>query len=626
MSLQQKKSMTSVDVKAWIEETRENLRGVRVQNIYSVEGRRIILFKMKISDYKYLLLEPGKRAHLTRFTIELPQSPDLFTVSLRKYLRDQTIEELEQVGFDRILKIVFKNGFSLYIEILPRGEAILVDVDGKIVQATEFKIMKDREIKRGLIYTPPPLISKIPSVEECEIKMMEGKKQVLSKELGIPPEVIYEAEKRGKITPHEICYEISRIIDSSGKDGGFILLRNNKPVSFHPFYPTPGKEEEIIKYEKFNDAIDEFYLKLSTSLLKGEMSEEELKLSKMIEAVSKEIEEYQKRANELYELAGILMSKLSELRELKECVEKIRKEVGWERVKELCPGIVEANPSIGKVKINFQGIEVEIPITLDPYEYAQQLFDEAKKLKRKAESAKEHLLELKGKLELEAKKREQRIEALKSAFRRKSWYERFRWSITRNGFLIIAGRDVQQNTALVRRYLKENDIYLHADIQGAPSTILITEGKIPNESDIYDAAVIAASYSKGWNLGLPALDVFWVKGEQVSLSPPSGEYLRKGSFMVYGQKNYLKAIPLVLYLGIQTLEDGNLRLFVGSEESARKNSTPIAILMPGDMSPEETVKKLISIGMEKGLNLSSLSEEIKKALPGKSRIKALTNK
>ncbi|MEM0179571.1 MAG: NFACT RNA binding domain-containing protein, partial [Fervidicoccaceae archaeon] len=165
-------------------------------------------------------------------------------------------------------------------------------------------------------------------------------------------------------------------------------------------------------------------------------------------------------------------------------------------------------------------------------------------------------------------------------------------------------------------------IYLHADIQGAPSTVLITDGKSVAEEDIFDAAVIAAAYSKAWKENLTSIDVFWVKGNQVSLSPPSGEYLRKGSFMIYGQKNYIKNVYLMLYIGVQRTEDGYMRPIVGSESSVKINGIPIAALVPGDLSPDTVLEKLISIGKRLNLNLLPLREDLRLLIPGKAKIRA----
>jgi hypothetical protein len=59
------------------------------------------------------------------------------------------------------------------------------------------------------------------------------------------------------------------------------------------------------------------------------------------------------------------------------------------------------------------------------------------------------------------------------------WFEKFRWFITSENYLIIGGRDAQQNELLVKRYLRPRDVYLHADSHGAPT--LIIKNDTPSE-------------------------------------------------------------------------------------------------------------------------------------------------
>ena len=37
--------------------------------------------------------------------------------------------------------------------------------------------------------------------------------------------------------------------------------------------------------------------------------------------------------------------------------------------------------------------------------------------------------------------------------------------ISSDGFMVLAGRDAQQNELLVKRYMRPGDIYVHAEIQ-----------------------------------------------------------------------------------------------------------------------------------------------------------------
>jgi len=37
---------------------------------------------------------------------------------------------------------------------------------------------------------------------------------------------------------------------------------------------------------------------------------------------------------------------------------------------------------------------------------------------------------------------------------------------------VVSGRDAQQNELLVKRYLRAHDLYVHADLHGAATTIV----------------------------------------------------------------------------------------------------------------------------------------------------------
>jgi len=45
------------------------------------------------------------------------------------------------------------------------------------------------------------------------------------------------------------------------------------------------------------------------------------------------------------------------------------------------------------------------------------------------------------------------------------WFEKFHWFISTENFLVIAGRDAQQNEMIVKKYLDvHTDIYVHAGV------------------------------------------------------------------------------------------------------------------------------------------------------------------
>ena len=77
---------------------------------------------------------------------------------------------------------------------------------------------------------------------------------------------------------------------------------------------------------------------------------------------------------------------------------------------------------------------------------------------------------------------------------------RFYWFISSDNFLVIAGRDAQQNELLVRKYMdKKCDIYIHASIHGASSVIIKNPNNISTKlmiSTINQAATFCICRSK----------------------------------------------------------------------------------------------------------------------------------
>ncbi|MEM0061562.1 MAG: hypothetical protein QW726_06510 [Fervidicoccaceae archaeon] len=65
-----------------------------------------------------------------------------------------------------------------------------------------------------------------------------------------------------------------------------------------------------------------------------------------------------------------------------------------------------------------------------------------------------------------------------------------------------------------------------------------------------------------------------------------------------------------------------MRPIVGSESSVKINGIPIAALVPGDLSPDTVLEKLISIGKRLNLNLLPLREDLRLLIPGKAKIRA----
>lgn len=254
-------------------------------------------------------------------------------------------------------------------------------------------------------------------------------------------------------------------------------------------------------------------------------------------------------------------------------------------------------------------MKIELDSLKSTMENATHYFEEAKKLKKRIEDSEKALGELRKKVEKEKKKEEQKENTLqKKKFRikeniEKEWFEKFHYFHTSGGFLVIGGRDAKQNEILVSKHLKKEDLFFHADIQGASAVILKTEGKNPTQQDKLEAAQFAACYSKAWQLGYGSIDVYCVKGEKVS-KYSHGEYVAKGGFMILGKKEWFRNTELKLGIGIE--EKGKAIAFPALKLIQPKNKE---IVVPGSEGK-------IKISKEIAEKFSTNPIEIEKLIPG----------
>ncbi len=252
-----------------------------------------------------------------------------------------------------------------------------------------------------------------------------------------------------------------------------------------------------------------------------------------------------------------------------------------------------------KVRVKIGGIEIELEKKKTLEENAASFYEKAKVAKKKTESVRNAL----GK-EIHIEKKEV---TRKEEKKKMVWYSQYHHLTTSEGFLVIGGKNADQNEEIIKRKTEKGDIVLHADIVGAPFTVVKSGGKKVTEKAIKEASFLAACYSRAWKLGLGNVEVYWVSPEQLSKEAPAGEYLSKGAFMVRGKKNMLGKIALGLTIGI---DKGSVHLLTGS---GKKPSVTI-VLKPGDVEKEEAAKRILAIAAQKGVKASM--EDVKRLLPG----------
>jgi len=109
-------------------------------------------------------------------------------------------------------------------------------------------------------------------------------------------------------------------------------------------------------------------------------------------------------------------------------------------------------------------MNIDIDLNLSAFANATKYFD----LKKASAKKEERTLESQGKALKSTEKKTMAtlkeaatIHSIKKA-RKVLWFEKFKWFVTSENFLVIGGRDAQQNELLVKKYLRPRDVYMHA--------------------------------------------------------------------------------------------------------------------------------------------------------------------
>jgi predicted ribosome quality control (RQC) complex YloA/Tae2 family protein len=224
-------------------------------------------------------------------------------------------------------------------------------------------------------------------------------------------------------------------------------------------------------------------------------------------------------------------------------------------------------------------MKIELDASKTAQENAADYYSRASKLRAKTNGAKAalegtmHLLAREQKRELYKKPEEE----AKKKFRIKrelEWYEKYRWFYTSSGLLVVAGRDASQNEQVFGRYGLPGDLFFHADVHGAPATIL-KEGNTEKATaqDKLEAAQFAVSYSSSWKNGFGSADAYCAPVESVSKHAKAGEYVAKGGFIITGKREYFRGTALGLRIGLDEKERVAAIPAVSTREL--KNQVPI---------------------------------------------------
>jgi len=626
--------MTSFDIAAIVQEINALVKDTFIDNIYQINTLTLVLNLRKPSQAPLnLLIEAGRRFHLTSYIVSKPLKPPAFCMAMRKYLKNGRIIEISQHEFERIIILKVKtreDNFQLVCELFGEGNIVLVNQQNQILHALTYKRMRDRNILRNETFQYPPSSGRNPfklrreefdKVREFgKLEIVRGLTQFLAIG-GLHAEEVLLRAGIDKNTPcesltmqqiDEIFNQLNNILSfiNTGKTEPYIIA--NEKDGFIDVTPVQLKKYDgykLRKYEAFNEAVDEYYAEAALKereVSGSKESEKELgRLERVLQNQQRTIEDLTKKIDSNKKIGDIIYAHFGELQFLLHGIVDAKKSgKSWEQI----VSDVERNKQSGLLPASYfhslQPKGLILNVSLDDQVFALNLrhsiqdnaanyYAEAKKAEKKLEGAKEALQETQRKIEelrqqITVQKKE--TQPLLKA-RKKAWYEKFRWFNSSEGFLVIGGRDAITNEILVKKYMEPQDIVFHAEIVGAPFVLIKTEGKTPSEQTLMEAAEFAASYSRAWKQVAGTIDVYWIKPEQVSKSPPSGQYVQKGAFIIKGTKNYIRNIPLQIAIGVKT-EEENVKIVGGPIEAIAKQAFAHVKIVPGKWTSGKLAKQI----------------------------------
>jgi len=635
-----------VDVAAVVEELQEKLVGGFVGKAYQLAPDRVVIsFSSPASGKLDLLLEAGRRIHLTEKPREAPKMPPQFPTMLRSRLSGGRVAEVRQHGFDRVAEIVIERGDDRYVliaEIFPKGNVLLLDDYGRIILPLRPLAFRDRKLLAGekYQYREDQLDPRTVSRNDLAFILAQSESELvrtLVRGLNMGGTYAEEVCLRAGVNKTEPAHsltgeEIDRVHRALGEVFGLaqtfphFVLDGSEVVDVVPAPLEVYGDLERREFESFSRALDEYFF---AEVAEGPKPKSSLERRK--EMQERSIQEFRDKEKEYASLGEKIYERYGEVEAILAAISgALEKGFSyseiWAKIRTSGLPIAEKILSLDyqgelRLRLDDGGPELELNANLTVPQNAQRYYDRAKEQAKKREGAEKALEET---VRIIARKAGPEKVKTRKVFRRRKprWYERFRWFTSSDGFLVIGGRDASTNEEIYAKYLEKRDFALHTDAPGAPLTVIKTGGEPVPESTLEEAATFAVSYSSVWKEGFFEGDCYLVAAEQVTKTPEPGEFLKKGAFVIRGERRYFRDVPVGVAVGIA--ED---QLIGGPVSAIKPRADPVVEVEPGEFSPEDLAKRIYRSFAEKEedrrylKSVASIDQIVSFLPPGGSRVK-----
>ncbi|MGZ7118143.1 MAG: ribosome rescue protein RqcH, partial [Methanobacterium sp.] len=527
------KTMSNVDVYAICNEMKDVLLGARVDKAFQpTKDTVLIRFHVSGKGRVDVAFQAGIRVHITQYPLPNPKIPPNFPMLLRKYIKGATVEDIRQHSFDRIIEIQVKKEqrFTLVVELFAKGNIILLNEEGMIILPLKRKLWSDRKISSKEEYKYPPK----KGINPLELEKEDLKELFLSSQGDIirtlarsglggiyAEEIILRSGVQKELPANSILDEDLNSIFNAVQE----LFKPLKTSNFHPQI-VMGEKEDVVPidlklyendekefFETYNLAADEFYSGKVREDIKDEYEgiwgKEVKKFEKRLQIQEDTLAKFLKTIEDSKKKGDLIYSNYGKIQNILDIIKDARTKFSWKEIASKLKQakkqglkdaeIIESLDKLGNLNLKIDNTSISIDATLPIPENAEVYYEKAKKAKRKINGVNIAIEKTKKEIEKARNKKETEMERIilpeKRVKKELKWFEKFRWFISSDGFLVIGGRDANTNEMVVKKYLESNDVYLHSDIHGAPSVVIKSQAKQIPESTINEAASFAASYS-----------------------------------------------------------------------------------------------------------------------------------
>ncbi len=530
----------------------------------------LVLHAGRVSRRLVLNVGPNSpRLQLSDAVKENPINAPMFCMYLRKYIGGAKIEEVYQLGFDRIAvfrlsaydELGFKTERKLICEIMGKyANIILLDKDDKVMNAlkiVDFSASSIRQVMPGMKYQIPQAQQRLSPIEINRDEFLK-KYESFPAEKSIEKFITATYSGVAMSIARELCFRASGEIDTplcrcEREKLYSVILDWQKLLISHGYSPT-------VAYNDGNEPLDYSYMSITMFGTRAKISNFE-SLANLFDSYFAEkdrIEKIRHRAKDILLLvSGAISRTEKKLAIQKQDLQDSEKGEEYKRKGDLITAnLYRLNKGMTSFKAidyyaeNCPEIEIFLDERLSPSQNAQRFY----KLYSKSKNAKavltEQIKHWEGELryldtvndflsraESEQELVEIREELHKSGYGsrmknyrpQKSQKMKISQYKTTDGKTLLVGKNNLQNDYLTCKMADKNDIWFHVKDFPGSHVVLVTSGEEPSDLDYTESASLAAYFSKAKGENI-AVDYTRIK----NIKKPQGS---KPGFVTY-KTNY----------------------------------------------------------------------------------------